>query len=83
MSLSGQYLEELSRRYKKQVEDMQRIVSETTEREAKRVQEINILAQQITILVRHINELTLAVDAQVTERESWSYKVSDNPVIIM
>lgn len=76
MSLSGQYLEELSRRYKKQVEDMQRIVSETAGRETKRAQEINLLAQEINSLVRHINELTVAVDAQIAERESWSYKVS-------
>ena len=68
MSLSGQYLDELSRRYKKQVEDMQRLLSEMTIRESKRSQDVNTLTARIF-------ELTSAVDALIAERDSWSYKV--------
>lgn len=76
MSLSGQYLDELSRRYKKQVEDMQRMLSEMTGRETKRSQEINVLTSRIS-------ELTKSVEGLVVERESWSYRVSEQlPLLI-
>lgn len=69
MSLSGQYLDELSRRYKKQVEDMQRMLSEVTVRETKRSQEVNQLTARIF-------ELTRTVDELIVMRDSWSYKVN-------
>lgn len=69
MSLSGQYLDELSRRYKKQVEDMQRLLSEVTARESKRSQEVNLLTVRLL-------ELTNSVDELIVMRDSWSYKVS-------
>lgn len=68
MSLSGQYLEELSKRYKKQIEEAAEDRLKNLEREARRSQEITIMAQ-------HIAELTVAVDALIAERDSWSYKV--------
>lgn len=65
MSLSGQYLEELSRRYKKQVEEMQRSLERTVsamheetrkweEREYKRAEEIAMLREDIATLSRSI-----------------------------
>ncbi|XP_076645647.1 SUN domain-containing ossification factor-like isoform X2 [Halictus rubicundus] len=68
MSLSGQYLEELSRRYKKQVEEMQRslertvsVMSEETkkrdEREMKRAEEIAMLREEIAALSNSVKNL--------------------------
>ncbi|XP_076289724.1 SUN domain-containing ossification factor isoform X2 [Lasioglossum baleicum] len=68
MSLSGQYLEELSRRYKKQVEEMQRslertvsVMSEETkkrdEREMKRAEEIAMLREEIAALSDSVKNL--------------------------
>jgi transcriptional regulator with AAA-type ATPase domain len=80
MSLSGQYLEELSRRYKKQVEEMQRAFNRTlaalaeesqkgNEREQKRVVEMAALQQQLATL-------TLTMDMLLLERDSWQHKAS-------
>lgn len=80
MSLSSQYLEELSRRYKKQVEEMQRsleravtLMSEESrkadERDAKRLEEIAILRQEVSSLSKSIE--SLAVD-----RASWRFTFS-------
>ncbi|PSN48592.1 hypothetical protein C0J52_14658 [Blattella germanica] len=79
MSLSGQYLEELSRRYKKQVEEMQRAFNRTLaavgeesrkgeEREQKRVEEMIQLQKQIEML-------TSAVETLLQERDSWHQKM--------
>jgi seryl-tRNA synthetase len=78
MSLSGQYLEELSRRYKKQVEEMQRAFNRTLaavaeesrkgeEREQKRVEEMAALQKQLATL-------TFSVEMLLTERDSWQHK---------
>lgn len=78
MSLSGQYLEELSKRYKKQIEEAAEDRQKNLEREARRSQEINTLSQ-------HVAELTVAVDALIAERDSWSYKfimVGEHSLII-
>lgn len=84
MSLSGQYLEELSRRYKRQVEEMQRAFNRTLvavaeesrkgeEREQKRVEEMVALQKQLATL-------TFAVEMLLSERDSWQHKaaVSDS-----
>ncbi|XP_047116969.1 SUN domain-containing ossification factor isoform X1 [Schistocerca piceifrons] len=76
MSLSGQYLEELSKRYKKQVEDMQKSFNRTLsvvldqnrkaeEREKRRLEEIVELKQQLAIL-------SATVETIVNERTSWA-----------
>lgn len=68
MSLSTQYLEELSRRYKKQVEEMQRLLDRTLltlNTESKKKDEKN---QQ---LEEQIKELRQIVDMLVTERNTW------------
>jgi seryl-tRNA synthetase len=80
MSLSGQYLEELSRRYKKQVEEMQRAFNRTLvavaeesrkgeEREQKHVEEMAALQKQLATL-------TFAVEMLLSERDSWKHKAA-------
>ncbi|EFN81966.1 SUN domain-containing ossification factor isoform X2 [Harpegnathos saltator] len=80
MSLSGQYLEELSRRYKKQVEEMQRsferavsAMSEESrkgeEREAKRVEEIAVLREEIAVLSKSVQTL-------LHDQDSWQSRIS-------
>ncbi|KAJ9601479.1 hypothetical protein L9F63_000362 [Diploptera punctata] len=80
MSLSGQYLEELSRRYKKQVEEMQRAFNRTLaavseesrkgeEREQKRLEEMAELQKKLS-------SLTVAVETLLQERDSWQHKMA-------
>ncbi|XP_029038386.2 SUN domain-containing ossification factor isoform X1 [Osmia bicornis bicornis] len=79
MSLSGQYLEELSRRYKKQVEEMQRSLERTVsamneetrkreERESKRAEEIAILREELADLSNSMKNL-------LYDRDSWRGKL--------
>lgn len=68
MSLSSQYLEELSRRYKKQVEEMQRLLENTINQlkaESKRKDDENRLLQQ------QLAMLTAAVDSLIAEKSNW------------
>lgn len=80
MSLSGQYLEELSRRYKKQVEEMQRSLERAVaamgeesrkgeERDAKRAEEIAALREEIVILSKSVETL-------LYDRDSWRSRIS-------
>lgn len=80
MSLSSQYLEELSKRYKKQVEEMQRSLEramtamteasrKNEERELKRLEEMGTLRIQI-------ENLNQALDGLVHERNSWRISLS-------
>ncbi|XP_017881869.1 SUN domain-containing ossification factor isoform X2 [Ceratina calcarata] len=80
MSLSGQYLEELSWRYKKQVEEMQKSLERTVsamseetrkrdERELKRAEEIAILRDEIMNLSNSVKNL-------IYDRDSWRGKIS-------
>lgn len=80
MSLSGQYLEELSRRYKKQVEEMQRSLERAVaamgeesrkgeERDAKRAEEIATLREEIVILSKSVETL-------LYDRDSWRSRIS-------
>ncbi|XP_076629546.1 uncharacterized protein LOC143345876 isoform X3 [Colletes latitarsis] len=80
MSLSGQYLEELSRRYKKQVEDMQRsleravlAMSEDTRRREERESK---KAEEIVMLRKEIDSLTKSVKNLLYDRDSWLGKLS-------
>lgn len=68
MSLSTQYLEELSQRFKKQVEEIQRLFDKTTtmlHAESKKKDERN---QQ---LEEQIKDLKTIVEALVAERNGW------------
>ncbi|XP_011699792.1 PREDICTED: SUN domain-containing ossification factor isoform X2 [Wasmannia auropunctata] len=80
MSLSGQYLEELSRRYKKQVEEMQRSLEravaamgeesrKSEERDVKRAEEIAVLREEIMILSKSVETL-------LYDRDSWRSRIS-------
>ncbi|XP_012539136.1 SUN domain-containing ossification factor isoform X2 [Monomorium pharaonis] len=80
MSLSGQYLEELSRRYKKQVEEMQRSLERAVaamgeesrkgeERDVKRAEEIATLKEEIIILSKSVETL-------LYDRDSWRSRIS-------
>ncbi|XP_011301660.1 SUN domain-containing ossification factor isoform X2 [Fopius arisanus] len=80
MSLSGQYLEELSRRYKKQVEEMQRSLERATaamgeefrkgeEREMKRLEEITALKEEVS-------NLSESLEMLLYDHNSWRSKLS-------
>ncbi|XP_033339672.1 SUN domain-containing ossification factor isoform X1 [Megalopta genalis] len=75
MSLSGQYLEELSRRYKKQVEEMQRSLERTVavmnEESRKRDEREMMRAMEITILREEIAALSNSMKNLLYDRNSW------------
>uniref|UniRef100_A0A8D8X2H9 SUN domain-containing ossification factor n=1 Tax=Cacopsylla melanoneura TaxID=428564 RepID=A0A8D8X2H9_9HEMI len=76
MSLSGQYLDELSRRYKRQIEELSRALAEAlAERKRGEVREAK-LSYELSVLAQQLATLTVSVDAILTERESWLYKMS-------
>lgn len=78
MSLSAQYLEELSKRYKKQVDDMQKAFDRTlaivTESSRQAVQREQIQAEKLSSLEQRFNILAEAASVLLAERESWQYK---------
>lgn len=68
MSLSSQYLEELSRRYRKQVDEMQKLLDSTVsalKEETRRKDEENRRLQH------QLTTLSATVDALVAEKTSW------------
>lgn len=75
MSLSSQYLEELSRRYKKQVEEMQRSLERamTTMTEKSRKNEEREIKhfEEVAALRGQINGLTNLLDDLINEGKSW------------
>ncbi|XP_047986962.1 SUN domain-containing ossification factor isoform X1 [Leguminivora glycinivorella] len=75
MSLSGQYLEELSRRYKKQVEEMQRSFEKTMLQMSEERRKSNEIEQkyleQMTYLQDQLAQITIAMKILMEERESW------------
>lgn len=75
MSLSGQYLEELSRRYKKQVEEMQKsfektVLQMTDERRKSNEREQKYL-EQMTNLQEQLTQMASAIKILMDERDSW------------
>lgn len=80
MSLSGQYLEELSRRYKKQVEEMQRslerAMSAMTEESRKGEEREAKLAEEIAILREEVAVLSKSVETLLYDRDSWRGRIS-------
>ncbi|XP_072936785.1 SUN domain-containing ossification factor isoform X2 [Epargyreus clarus] len=75
MSLSGQYLEELSRRYKKQVEEMQKSFEKTvvqmTEERRKSTEREQKYLDQMTIVQEQLAQATIAIKILMDERDSW------------
>lgn len=75
MSLSSQYLEELSRRYKKQVEEMQRALAAAMEERRKSEERESLRLEQLSQLTQQVDALTAAVKELLGERDSWQHKV--------
>lgn len=75
MSLSGQYLEELSRRYKKQVEEMQKTFEKTvqqmTEERRKSNEREQKYLEQMTSLQEQLGQMAAAMHILMEERDSW------------
>lgn len=75
MSLSGQYLEELSRRYKKQVEEMQKTFEKTvlqmTEERRKSNEREQKYLEQMTNLQDQLSQMATAMRILMEERDSW------------
>lgn len=70
MSLSGEYLQELSTRYKKQVDDMQRTILELVEENRlKREHELKILSE-MKILSEQVASLQNSLHCLKTETEN-------------
>jgi len=70
MSLSGEYLQELSTRYKKQVDDMQRTILELTEENRiKREQDLKIY-EEIKFLSDQVASLQNSLHCLKTETEN-------------
>ncbi|KAJ2944487.1 hypothetical protein O0L34_g3832 [Tuta absoluta] len=75
MSLSGQYLEELSRRYKKQVEEMQKTFEKTvlqmTEERRKSNEREQRYLDQMTNLQDQLTHMATVLKILMDERDSW------------
>lgn len=68
MSLSSQYLEELSRRYKKQVEEMQHLLEKTIVTLREEAQRKDLRNKQ---LEDRLDNLTIMMESLVAERHNW------------
>ncbi|XP_063233636.1 SUN domain-containing ossification factor isoform X2 [Bacillus rossius redtenbacheri] len=79
MSLSGQYLEELSRRYKRQMEEMQRAFDRTlavvAEESRKGAERESVQAEMVQALQRQVAALSSVIDTLVAEHDSWQRKL--------
>lgn len=75
MSLSGQYLEELSRRYKKQVEEMQKTFEKTifqmTEERRKSNEREQKYLDQMTNLQDQLSQMAANMRILMDDRDSW------------
>ncbi|XP_039280638.1 uncharacterized protein LOC111045445 isoform X2 [Nilaparvata lugens] len=74
MSLSGQYLEEMSRRYKRQVEEMQRQLVQVTEQLRSGGERAERSQQLIDQLTGQVAKVTAALETLVDERNTWAIK---------
>ncbi|XP_039764649.1 uncharacterized protein LOC120637087 isoform X2 [Pararge aegeria] len=75
MSLSGQYLEELSRRYKKQVEEMQKSFEKTiqqmSEERRKSTEREQKYLEQMTLLQDKLAQMTITLEILMEESNTW------------
>lgn len=75
MSLSGQYLEELSRRYKKQVEEMQKTFEKTVQQMSEDRRRSNEREQkymeQMSTLQEKIEQMSSSMKTILEDKESW------------
>ncbi|KOB72083.1 Uncharacterized protein OBRU01_03412 [Operophtera brumata] len=75
MSLSGQYLEELSRRYKKQVEEMQKTFEKTVQQMSEERRKSNEREQkyieQMSTMQEQMGHMTIVISTMIDDRDSW------------
>ncbi|KAG8329675.1 SUN domain-containing ossification factor isoform X3 [Homalodisca vitripennis] len=76
MSLSGQYLEELSRRYKRQVEEMTKALAGAAEERRRTDEREGLRLEQLAQLTQQVETLTVAVKSLLEERDSWQHKAT-------
>ncbi|XP_014253363.1 SUN domain-containing ossification factor isoform X2 [Cimex lectularius] len=74
MSLSSQYLEELSRRYKRQVEELQRSLSNMMEEIRLSAERENNLANELKTVSAKVEQLTATLDKLLEDRDEWGPK---------
>ncbi|KAF4518785.1 hypothetical protein B566_EDAN005405 [Ephemera danica] len=80
LSLSSQYLEEISKRYKRQMEEMQKAYERTLtaigESARQAIQREQAQAEHISNLEQRLSALASTTAALLAERDSWHYKVT-------
>lgn len=75
LSLSSAYLEALSLRYKKQVEELQKNLNSVLEERRQGLEREAVLTAQVSALVQRVDAITAAMTEIIMERESWFSKV--------
>lgn len=87
MSLSGQYLEELSRRYRHQMDDMQRAFNRTVNalnKTAQKAAEKDLRQQETLVqLQQQLDNLTQVVNTLLAERQTLSKQIFESHVCLI
>lgn len=87
MSLSGQYLEELSRRYRRQMDDMQRAFNRTVNalnKTAQKAAEKDLRQQETLVqLQQQLDNLTQVVNTLLVERQALSKQVFESHLCLI
>lgn len=87
MSLSGQYLEELSRRYRRQMDDMQRAFNRTVNalnKTAQKAAEKDLRQQEMLVqLQQQLDNLTHVVNTLLVERQALSKQVFESHLCLI
>lgn len=87
MSLSGQYLEELSRRYRRQMDDMQRAFNRTVNalnKTAQKAAEKDLRQQETLVqLQQQLDNLTQVVNTLLVERQALSKQVFESHLCLV
>lgn len=87
MSLSGQYLEELSRRYRHQMDDMQRAFNRTVNalnKTAQKAAEKDLRQQEALVqLQQQLDNLTEIVNTLLAERQTLSKQIFESHVCLI
>lgn len=87
MSLSGQYLEELSRRYRHQMDDMQRAFNRTVNalnKTAQKAAEKDLRQQETLVqLQQQLDNLTQVVNTLLAERQTLSKQIFESHLCLI
>jgi hypothetical protein len=80
LSLSSQYLEEISRRYKRQMDEMQKAFERTLAAVGESARQSSMReqaqAEHIASLEQRLSSLAATTAALLAERDSWQYKLT-------